>query len=224
MLSLLVQALTVAIVDIDNAMYTTDQVSELPDRQGLANFLALTLEFTGRLLLLFIFSAITGTREPLFQIGGLPITLENVALFAAGCYLMVSNGREVWHAVRQPAALAVEAPPPPRSFSLQLAEMGLVLTLLSVDTVLLTLTMTAVLGQILFFFLFSALLRLLFVDRLVVLIDRFPSISIFINGLLILIGTELIIQALGLEFEREFNALVLLAILVVVGYVWYTER
>lgn len=224
MLSLLLQGLTVALVDIDNAMYTTDQVSELPDRQKLANFLVLLLEFVGRLLLLFLFSAVAGAREPLLNIGGLPIRLDHLALLAAGLYLVISNGRELLHALREPVAAATELPPAPRSFGLQLAEMAVVLTLLSVDTVLLVLTMTAVLAQILFFFLFSAVLRLLFVDRLVALIDRFPSISVFINGLLILIGLELIVQALGLDFEREFNGIVLIAILVVVGYIWYTKR
>ena len=224
MLSLLLQALTVALVDIDNAMYTTDQVSELPDRQTLANVLALLMEFAGRLLLLFLFSAIAGSREPLLHIGGLPFRLDHLALLVAGLYLVINNGRELLHAVRAPAAAATEPPPAPRSFGLQLAEMGIVLTLLSVDTVLLVLNMTAVLAEILFFFLFSAVLRLFFVDRLVSLIDRFPSLTVFINGLLILIGLQLIIQALGLDFEREFNGIVLIAILVVVGYIWYTKR
>lgn len=224
MLSLLLQALTVALVDVDNAMYTTDQVSELPERQTLANILALSLEFAGRLLLLFLFSGVTGARDPLFVAGGLPIGLDHLALLVAGLYLVFSNGRELLHAIRAPAAVATDTPPPPRSFGLHLAEMGIVLTLLSVDTVLLVLTMTAVLAEILFFFLFSAVLRLLFVDRLVTLIDRFPSISVFINGLLILIGVELIAQALGLDIEREFNAAVLITILVVVGYIWYTKR
>jgi predicted tellurium resistance membrane protein TerC len=224
MLSLLLQALTVALVDIDNAMYTTDQVSELPDRQMRANVLALVMEFAGRIVLLFLFSAIVGAREPLLHIGGLPVRLDHLALLIAGLYLVISNGRELLHAVRAPAAAATESPPPPRSFGLQLAEMGIVLTLLSVDTVLLVLNMTTVLAEILFFFLFSAVLRLLFVDRLVSLIDRFPSLTVFINGLLILIGMQLIVQALGVDFEREFNGFVLIAILVVVGYIWYTKR
>lgn len=225
MLPLLLQALTVSLVDIDNAMYTTDQVSELEERQGLANVLAVAIEFAGRLLLLLLFSAVAGMREPLFQVQGQAWRLDHVALLAAGVYLLASNGREVAHAMRTPLSTVMDdQAPPPRSFALHLAKMGLVLTLLSVDTILLVLNMTQDAGQIFFFLLFSAALRLLFVDRLVALIDRFPAISLFINGLLILIGLELIIQALGLDFERQFNAILLLLILGVTGYIALVNR
>jgi hypothetical protein len=42
--------------------------------------------------------------------------------------------------------------------------------------------------------------------------------------LLILIGIELIIQGLGIDFEQSFNAVMVLSIILAVIYHWWHQR
>jgi predicted tellurium resistance membrane protein TerC len=216
-LTFLSQALGITLVDIDNAMYTTGRISALTERRRLALGLSLALEFVGRLLLLWLFLVLTNETEPLFTIFGFEFTLESIALLGAGGYLLISNSRELTaflqHDKQQEATLETT-----QSFSSLMIEMGVVLTIMSIDTVLVITTLTTAIGLALSLLLFSALVRLFFVERLVHFIELYPAVRVFILILLIAIGVELIIQGFGLDVEVLFNILVIIAILVYITY------
>ena len=88
---------------------------------------------------------------------------------------------------------------------------------MSVDTVLVITSQNTTLGIALFLLIFSAVLRLFFVDRLVYFIAQYPAVEVFVTVLLMAIGAELIIQGLGYDFEAIFNLLLILTILIFIS-------
>jgi len=224
LLTLLIQGVGVALVDVDNAMYTTKRISGLKSDRRLALGLSLALEFIGRLVLLFIFLSFAGAQRPLFELFGIQFTLETISLFVAGFYLLISNGRELIAVVRNPNADANEPATAVTSFPRLMLEMAIVLTIMSVDTALVIISMTTALGMILFLLLFSAVVRLLFIERLVGFVQTYPAVRVFILVLLVMIGSELIVQGLGLDVEVAFNVLLVAALLVFIAYRRQSKR
>jgi len=173
--------------------------------------------------LLWIFYTLTNETEPLFTIFGFGFTLEVIALLIAGSYLIISNSQElrkIWQPqMEQEAALKRR-----RSFAQLMIEMTIVLTIMSIDTVLVITSLTIAVGLALSLLLFSAVFRFFFVERLVHFIELYPAVRVFILILLIAIGVELIIQGLGLDVEPIFNILIIIAVLIYVTYRWQMAR
>ena len=222
-LAFLSLAIGVTIIDIDNAMYATSQISTMEERRRLGLGLSLVLEFVGRLILVWLFFTLTNETEPLFTLFGFGLTLEVIALLIAGGYLLISNSQElrkIWQPeMGQEAALTRK-----RSFSQLMIEMSIVLTIMSIDTVLVITSLSITVGLALSLLLFSAFFRFFFVERLVHFIELYPAVRVFILVLLIAIGVELIIQGLGLDVEPIFNILIILTVLIYVISQWRMAR
>ena len=216
-LAFLSLAIGVTVIDIDNAMYATSQISTLEERRRLALGFSLVLEFVGRLVLVWLFFTLTNETEPLFIINGFEFTLEVIALLFAGGYLLISTSQEIrkiWQPqMRQEAALRRR-----RSFARHMLEMGIVLIIMSIDTVLVVTSLTISVGLVLSLLLFSAFVRFFFVERLVHFVELYPAVQVFILVLLIVIGVELIIQGLGIDVEPLFNILIIIAVLIYIAY------
>ena len=217
LLNLIIAALGITLVDIDNAVYSSSQVGTLKTHRRMALVLLLGLEFIGRLFLLALFAILTNEQEPLFIIFGVEITIETLALLLAGSYLLISNGQEFVGRLRSREDETTAAAEQGQNFVSFLIKTSLVLTLMSVDTVLVISSQVTTLGVALFLLIFSAVLRLFFVDWLVIFIARYPAVEVFVIVLLMAIGTELIVQGLGYDFEAIFNLLLILTILIFIG-------
>ena len=87
-------------------------------------------------------------------------------------------------------------------------EMTILLTIMSVDTALVVVSTTTVLGVMLFSLLFSAIVRLMFIERLVGFVQTYPAVRVFFLVLLVMIGSELIVQGLGLAANQMGESLV----------------
>jgi predicted tellurium resistance membrane protein TerC len=215
--ALVALAATVVLLDVDNAFYLTVQLKDRKDGRRLALILALLLEVVGRLFLIFLFAVAVRSDRALLTLGGIPITFETIALVLAGSYLILTGVRGLRDAFR-PDPAEDEAPrrgAPPSGPGLPglLAEMGLALTLMSVDVVLTVLGRTTLLWAIGLVFLLSALIRLLFSDQLLKLTTRYPTLTVVLLGLLVLIGSRFLAQALGIEVRLPFNGSLLLILL-----------
>lgn len=220
LLTLLQQSIFITSIDIDNATYTTGAIQRLkPEQQQSAIFWATCLEFIGRLLLVALFLVLTNEEEPLFTLFGVEFTIDSISLFVAGAFLLISNGRELINFFRT-KGVPGEEPHLITSdrFRDVLREMGLVLTILSIDTVLAGLGMATGLLSLILLFLVSAVVRLLFVRQIAAFVRKYPAINIVIFTLLVLIGAELILQGFGPDFEPIFNTVLVVAIVVAIIY------
>jgi len=103
--------------------------------------------------------------------------------------------------------------------------MSVVRALLSVDTVI-AVTGSAESGGaefvlVVYLLLFSAVVRLLFVQEIARIIERDPSLNIIIMAFLIAISIELITQGLGAKVLEQFiNGLMLIALGTAIVYQW----
>jgi predicted tellurium resistance membrane protein TerC len=192
LLTLLRLGVSTTLLDVDNALYMTATVDPLsPEEQKRAIRWGLFIEFLARLGLVVVFGYLASGTEVLFEVFGISFTVETLSLLAAGLFLIL--------------------------------EMSLVNALLSVDTVI-ALTGSAIgsgaqFWLVIFLLLFSAVVRLLFVQEIARFIQRYPATNIIILMFLIVIGLELTAQGLGARIpEILFNGLMLLALLVAVLY------
>jgi predicted tellurium resistance membrane protein TerC len=218
-LTLLQQSIFITSVDLDNATYTTSAIQSVePLRQQTAIVVTTVLEFIGRILLTALFIFLTNEDEPLFTLFGIDFTIESISLFAAGTFLMIRNGRELIGFFRKQGELQEIRSTKEGGFGRIILEMSAVLTLMSVDTVLAAIGIVSGLINLLILFLFSAVIRLLFVRQIAVFVRRYPAINIVIFTFLVLIGVELIIQGLGLDIEPIFNVIMIIALVVTIIY------
>jgi predicted tellurium resistance membrane protein TerC len=219
LLTLLQQSLFITTIDLDNATYTTSTIQHLkPEKQQSAIFWGTILEFIGRLLLTTIFLILTNEDEPLFTLFGIEFTIESISLIGAGIFLLIRNVRELIEFFRNQGESHDTRVAKEGSVRSILLEMGGVLTIMSIDTVLAALGMASGLINLLFLFLFSAVVRLLFVRQIAAFVQRYPAINIVILTFLVLIGIELIIQGFGLDIEPLFNVIMIIALIVTIIY------
>jgi predicted tellurium resistance membrane protein TerC len=225
-LTLLQQSLAMTAIDIDNATYTTGAINAVPaNKQQRIIFWSTVVEFLGRLLLALLFLFVFSGSKPLFVLFGIEFSAETISLFAAGIFLLISNGRELVHFLQQAGEPDAAHALKPMPLSRLVAEMGLVLTVMSVDTVIAGLGIAANLPTLLFFFVFSAIIRLVFVQQIAKFVRQYPAVNLVIFSLLALIGLELIGQGLGIDFEIPFNLGVVLAIVAAITVHWqHTKR
>jgi len=174
------------LLDVDNALYMTAAIEPLPqEKQKKAIFWGLVIEFATRILLVLIFGFLASGTEPLFELFGIEFTAEMIALLAAGIFLIVRSTRELFDFFfgseeSEPSKEPVQA----KSFTRLLVEMTLVNILLSIDTVIAivgsAITSGAQFALVLYMLIFSAGVRLLFVQQIAGLIKRYPATNIII--------------------------------------------
>lgn len=218
-LTLLQQSIFITSIDLDNATYTTNAIQRVkPEQQQIAIFWGTCLEFIGRLLLMALFVVLTNEEKPLFTLFGVEFTVESISLFGAGTFLLIRNGRELIDFFRTRDKPEETQPIKAGRFRNVIFEMGVMLTIMSIDTVLAGLGIASGLFALIFLFLFSAVVRLLFVRQVAAFVRRYPAINIVILTFLVLIGAEMILQGFGLDFEPIFNAILVVALIVAIIY------
>lgn len=212
----------VTALDIDNALYMTAVVDNVPEpRQNRVVLFALLAEFVGRLGLIALILWVFGGRQVTIALFGFEVSVESIALIAAGLFLFLRSSREL---IRFFSGVETEdevdmSVVNERNILKLIAEMTLVNLTLSVDTVLAITGSTNEAWLIIYLLLFSAIIRLLFVRQITTIINRLPSLNIIILTFLILVGLELCLQGFGLQVpEEQFNLIMLAAVLTAVFY------
>jgi predicted tellurium resistance membrane protein TerC len=226
LLTLLRLGVSTTLLDVDNALYMTATVDPLsPEEQKRAIRWGLFIEFLARLGLVVVFGYLASGTEVLFEVFGISFTVETLSLLAAGLFLLIRSTRDLvrfFMGGQEEPEVKLENVQE-KSFWRLILEMSLVNALLSVDTVI-ALTGSAIgsgaqFWLVIFLLLFSAVVRLLFVQEIARFIQRYPATNIIILMFLIVIGLELTAQGLGARIpEILFNGLMLLALLVAVLY------
>jgi predicted tellurium resistance membrane protein TerC len=231
LLTLLRLSLSVSLLDVDNALYMTSVIDQLPpEKQKKAIRWGLVIEFIARLGMVLVFGFIASGTEVLFEIAGIAFTTETLSLLAAGIFLLIHSTMELLRFFvpgkdDEPSKDQIQE----KSFGRVLLKMSLINALLSVDTVI-AIAGSAISGGgefvlIVYLLFFSAILRLLFVQEIARFIKKYPATNIIILAFLIAISIELIVQGLGTVVpERLFNGIMLLALFVAIIYQWrYTN-
>lgn len=215
-------SLLVTSLDIDNAMYITSVVDQVTPRkrQKALIFWGLIIEYLARLLLIFFFQNILSGSQPLFELFGIPFSIETISLIAAGIFLTIRSGRELTAYIRggdeaEIAASDIEG----KSFGQILTEMSLVCILLSIDTIVAVMSLGSVFWYLALLLVISALIRFFFISPIARFLQIYPNVNVIILTFLIIIGVSLVLEGFGLQLPEILINLVLALVVLIVIFI-----
>ena len=225
-LTLLLAGLAITLLDVDNALYMTSVVDQLkPQQQQKAIFFGLLIELAGRLFLLFFFFNILSGDQTLFTLFGIDFSIETISLLIAGLFLFVRSSKDLIEFFKERGEQKEDYNIKQLPYRQLMIEMSFVNILLSIDTVVAVGGMAQELWFIVYVLTFSGVVRLLFVREIARFIRKYPAMNIVAQVFLIMIGLELIAQAMGLDAEPVFNAALLGAgVIIAIVYHWRSKR
>ncbi|MBO9448210.1 hypothetical protein [Ruegeria sp. R14_0] len=202
-------------LDVDNALYMTSSIQGRSEKdQNRLILWGLVAEYIARFLLVLVAFYIATGKEVLFTIQGFDVTPQTVALLGAGAFLFYSSAKDLFaffdgddggdNAERAVAKAA---------FGTVLLQMSVVNTVLSIDTVIAVADMTKVLFGAAVILAVSSVIRFLFVRQIAGFLSDHPEIKIIIYTFLMLIGLQLLLQAVHDDLpETAFNLIMVIAI------------
>lgn len=164
--------------------------------------------------MLVAFYLATG-KEVLFNVGAFDITPQTVALLGAGLFLFYSSSKDLFAFYAGEEDKDNGKAVAKAAFSTVLLQMTVVNTVLSIDTVIAVAGMTKLLFGAAVILGVSAVIRFLFVRQIAGFLSDHPETKIVIYTFLMLIGLQLLLQALHDDLpESVFNIIMVIAIAV----------
>ncbi len=204
-------------LDVDNALYMTSSIQARDEKEQKRLILwGLIAEYIARFILVLVAFYLATGKEVLFTLMGLEVTPQTIALFGAGIFLFYSSAKDLvgfysGEAEEDDATKAVAK----AAFGTVLLQMTIVNTVLSIDTVVAVAGMTNVLLGAAIILGVSALMRFLFVRQIAGFLSAHPETKIVIYTFLMLIGLQLILQAVHDDLpDAAFNIVMLIALAV----------
>jgi predicted tellurium resistance membrane protein TerC len=213
-------SLFVTSLDIDNALYMTSVVDQVKPRtrQQRLIFWGLAVEYLGRLVLILFIQNIFSGSQPLFELFGIPFSIETISLIAAGLFLIFRSGRELVAYLRggddsDIAASDIEG----KSFMQVLTEMSTICLTLSIDTIVAVMTAGQSFGYLALLLFMSALIRYFFIYPISHFLQKYPNVNFIVLTFLIIIGVSLILEGFGTELPQQIiNTVLALVTLIVI--------
>ena len=217
LLILLRQGILSTMLDVDNAVYMTSRIKNLPfKKQKQAIIWGLLIEFIGRIALLGFLGSLLSENKVFFSLVGVKFTPDSISLFIAGSFLLYKSSGDLYEFLtqrEQPSQLK----PPEASFLRIMGEMAVVNLILSIDAIIVVSARASDFPSMIVIFAISALVRLCSLEKLAQFIQKYSSINIFISIFMLLVGLELFLEGLWFKFPEEiFNAVIVLAIVLTI--------
>ena len=204
-------------LDVDNALYMTSSIQGRDEKEQKSLILwGLVAEYLARFVLVLIAFYLATGQEALFTVMGLEVTPQTIALLGAGIFLFYSSAKDLigfysGETENEDATNAIAK----ATFGTVLLQMTIVNTVLSIDTVIAVAGMTDVLLGAAIILGVSALIRFLFVRQIAGFLAAHPETKIVIYTFLMLIGLQLVLQAVHDDLpDAAFNIVMLIALAV----------
>ncbi len=193
------------VLGIDNLVVLSILVSHVPQSQRrAARLIGLSLAMLTRLALLFSIVWLTGLTVPLFELAGHAFSIRDLILGAGGLVLMAQSVIEIHETLE--GAGEVRRPRQGRTLLVVVAQIALIDIIVSLDSVF-TAVGLARPDQVLIMaaaIVLSMIVMMRAAGWVSALIDRHPTIKVLALSFLVLIGSALIGQALGLEVPKGY--------------------
>lgn len=212
--------LLVTSLDIDNALYMTSVVDQVKPRkrQQWLIFWGLVVEYLGRLVLILFFQNVFSGSQPLFELFGIPFSIESISLIAAGLFLTIRSGRELFAHLRggdeaEVAASDIEG----KSFGQILTLVSVVCLTLSIDTIVAVMASGQSFAYLALILFMSGLIRFFFIYPISRFLQKYPNVNFIVLTFLIIIGVSLVLEGFGTELPQELtNSIMALVTLIVI--------
>jgi predicted tellurium resistance membrane protein TerC len=191
------------VLGIDNLVFIAILAGKLPEhRQKLAQRVGLGLALLTRLGLLFTLSWLAGLREPLFSVFGEGISWRDIVLIGGGLFLIAKATYEIHHRVEE--AGRSETAVVMSSFTLVVVQIALVDMIFSFDSVLTAVGMARHIEVMVAAIVIAMAIMLIAAAPVSDFVNRHPTIRMLALSFLILIGTMLTAEGIGLHIPKGY--------------------
>src|SRR5215212_4546344 len=192
------------VLGIDNVVFISILSGRLPTRQrSSARRWGLTLAMLMRILMLLCLSWIMGLTRPLFSVSALEVSGRGLILFLGGLFLLAKSKREIHHRLEelddQPGGGRAS------SFSSVLIQIVLLDVVFSLDSVITAVGMVDQIPVMIAAVMIAVVVMMIFAGPISSFIERHPTLKMLALSFLVLIGVNLIAEAVGFHIPKGYT-------------------
>lgn len=192
------------VLGIDNIIFISILVARLPAAQrDLARRLGLGFAMLSRLLLLFSLGWVMGLTTDLFELMGHGISGRDLVLLLGGLFLLYKASTEIFTMV-EGAGHDATVSPKHAAFWGVIAQIGVVDTVFSLDSVITAVGMVDEIGVMVAAVVLSVGVMLLAARPLGEFVERHPSIKVLALAFLVMVGMLLTAEAFDLHVPKGY--------------------
>ncbi|MGA2779448.1 MAG: TerC family protein [Steroidobacteraceae bacterium] len=191
------------VLGIDNILFLTVLVGRLPGAErASARILGLLFAMLTRIALLFSITWLATFTTPLAQLWGYPVSVRALILSAGGLFLVVKSMLEIRGMLH--SARTERKPGMLGAYWLVIAQIGVLDVVFSLDSVFTAVGLASRI-EVMVAAIVAAVLIMIWVAGLVSdFLLRYPTVKVLALGFLLLIGLELISEALNLDLPKGY--------------------
>lgn len=191
------------VLGIDNIIFISILSGKLPEsQQQRARTVGLLAALVMRVLLLLSIAWIMGLTRPLFELLGLEFSGRDLILFGGGLFLLGKATTEIHDKLE--GEVASEGVRKAVSFGSVILQITLLDVVFSLDSVITAVGMADHLGVMITAVVLAIGVMLLAAEAISGFVERHPTVKMLALGFLLLIGTSLVAEALGLHIPKGY--------------------
>jgi predicted tellurium resistance membrane protein TerC len=192
------------VLGVDNIIFIAILAGKLPaDQRDRARLVGLGAAFVSRVGLLFALGWLVGLTTTLFTAFGHDFSGRDLVLMAGGLFLIAKATREIHHKLEGEAetSAAVAA----ASFAGVIAQIMVVDIVFSLDSVITAVGMVSSIAIMIIANVVALAFMLAFSGAIATFVERHPTVKMLALAFLIMIGTNLVADALGFHIPKGYT-------------------
>ena len=193
------------VLGIDNIIFISILAAKLPaEKQKRARTVGLMAALVMRVLLLLSISWIVGLVKPLFTVFGFAVTGKAIILLVGGLFLIAKSTREI-HLKLEGEEEHAATTGKGISFASVIFQIMVLDIVFSLDSVITAVGMVDQIGVMITAVIISIGVMLVFAGTISSFVERHPTIKMLALSFLILIGMNLVADALGFHIPKGYT-------------------
>lgn len=213
-LQLLALILLEIILGVDNLIINSVLADRLPaEKRALARRIGLVSAMALRLALLFTIDWLLGLDETLIHLGRLDLTGKDLLLIGGGAFLIYQSGSALIELRSGTIDGDVDTLPATASWSQVLGQMMLMNLVFSLDAVITAIGVTDHLWVMVVAIVSSVAVMLLAAEPIIRLVVAYPTVKSAALAILLLIGSVLLLEGIGLGVPKWVVYLIVIGLL-----------
>ncbi len=191
------------ILGIDNIIFITIQVSKLPPaKRRPARITGLSLAMLTRSALLYCIVWLTHLTRPFIQLGSQQLSARDLILLGGGLFLLAKGVIEIHHALE--SAARVNPPQRVAGFVITVIQIAVIDIVFSLDSVFVAVGLAKDLVIMVAAIVAAILVMMWVAGTIGAFVDRHPTLKMLALAFLILIGANLVAEALHFELPKQY--------------------
>ncbi|MBT8135563.1 MAG: TerC family protein [Gammaproteobacteria bacterium] len=193
------------VLGIDNIVFISVLVGRLPQElRRRARFIGLSLALVGRIIFLLLITVIMRLQKPIFTLFGEGFSGRDLILITGGLFLMAKATLEIHHSLEGVQSEGSKSGVATATMGSVLVQIALIDLVFSVDSVITAVGMAEHVPVMVLAIVISIGVMMIAADPIGRFVDRHPTVKMLAMSFLILIGTALVADGLGLHIPKGY--------------------